>query len=113
LSVAAAHRSTVIATNPALLKLTWDGRWDACREASQPTGYKSRTGGHYHIRIVRDPGGPQQVADAGSMSSIWALRANTSTSGIFAASSMKAGMRSGSSDADLTAAGATRCATYR
>jgi len=53
------------ATNPALLKLTWDGRWDAYREASPPKKYKSRTGGHYHILTVRDPGGSQQVAECG------------------------------------------------
>jgi hypothetical protein len=51
------------ATNPALLKLTWDGRWDAHREASKPNRYKSRTGGHYHLLSVRDPGGPQQIAE--------------------------------------------------
>jgi hypothetical protein len=50
------------ATNPAVLKLTWDGRWGAHRE-SQPNIYKSRTGGHYHILTVRDPGGSQQVAE--------------------------------------------------
>jgi hypothetical protein len=49
------------ATNPALLKLTWDGRWDAHREASTPMKDKSRTGGHYHILTVRDPGGSEQV----------------------------------------------------
>jgi hypothetical protein len=51
------------ATNPALLKLTWDGRWDAHREASTPVKDKSRTAGHYHILTVRDPGGSQQVAE--------------------------------------------------
>jgi hypothetical protein len=51
------------ASNPALLKLTWDGRWDAHHEAPQPKRHKSRTGGHYHVLIVRDPGGPQQVAE--------------------------------------------------
>ena len=51
------------ATNPALLKLTWDGRWDAYRESASPTKFRSRTGGHYHILTVRDPGGPQQIAE--------------------------------------------------
>ena len=51
------------ATDPALLKLTWDGRWEAHREASQPHEYKSLTGAHYHVLTVRDPGGAQQVAE--------------------------------------------------
>lgn len=51
------------ATNPALLKLTWGGRFDAHLEASKSNRYKSRTGGHYHLLSVRDPGGPQQVAE--------------------------------------------------
>jgi hypothetical protein len=51
------------ATNPAVLKLTWDGRWDDDREASTPMKDKSRTGGHYHTLTVRDPGGSQQIAE--------------------------------------------------
>jgi hypothetical protein len=51
------------AINPSLLKLTWVGRWDAHFEASPPMKDKSRTGGHYHILTVRDPGGSQQVAE--------------------------------------------------
>jgi len=51
------------ATNPALAKLTWDGRRDASREASPSMRDTSRTGGHYHILTVRDPGGPQQIAE--------------------------------------------------
>ena len=51
------------ATNPALIKLTWDGPWDAHFEASTPVEDESRTAGHYHILIVRDPGGSQQVAE--------------------------------------------------
>jgi hypothetical protein len=43
------------ATNPALPKLTWDGRWDAHRAASTPVKDKSRTAGHYHILSVRAP----------------------------------------------------------
>jgi hypothetical protein len=51
------------ATNPALTKLTWDGRWDAYREASPPKKHRSLTGGHYHILNVRNPGGRQQIAE--------------------------------------------------
>lgn len=51
------------ATNPALAKLTWDGRRDAYREASPLTKEKSRTGGHYHVLTVRDPGEPRQIAE--------------------------------------------------
>jgi hypothetical protein len=48
-------------SNPTLVKLVWDGRGDvACSKLSN---YKTRTGGHYHIFTVRDPGGPEQVAD--------------------------------------------------
>ncbi|MGZ4524858.1 MAG: hypothetical protein ACXVX7_00075 [Mycobacterium sp.] len=46
-------------TNSTLLKLTWDDH----HEASRPTMCKTRTGGHYHILTVRDPGGSQQVAE--------------------------------------------------
>jgi hypothetical protein len=57
------RRFDLDATNPALLKLTWDGRWDDDREASTPMKDKSRTGDHYHILKVRDPGRSQQIAE--------------------------------------------------
>jgi hypothetical protein len=58
------NRTVVLdVSDPAVLKLKWDGRWDAHRAASQPNRYKSRTGGHYHLLSVRDPGGPQQIAE--------------------------------------------------
>lgn len=45
-------------SDPALIKLIWDGRGDvSCRDDKTPTG------GHYHILTVRDPGGPEQVAE--------------------------------------------------
>src|ERR1700741_4702397 len=48
------------ATNPALLKLTWDGLWYA---PSTPMKVKNRARGHYHTLTVRDPGGSQQIAE--------------------------------------------------
>jgi hypothetical protein len=48
------------ATNPALLKLTWDGLWYA---PSTPMKVKNRARGHYHTLTLRDPGGSQQIAE--------------------------------------------------
>ncbi len=46
-------------SNPALVKLIWDGRGNIpCCD------YKTRTAGHYHVLFVRDPGGPEQVAQS-------------------------------------------------
>jgi hypothetical protein len=47
-------------SNPALIKLVWGGRWDTSRGKSAE--YHGYTGGHYHLLFVRDPGGPEQVA---------------------------------------------------
>lgn len=46
------------ATNPAVAKLRWEAY-----PAAPPMKERSRTGGHYHILTVRDPGGSQQVAE--------------------------------------------------
>jgi hypothetical protein len=56
------NRDVVLdSSNPTLAKLIWGGRWDVPR--SKLRGDKTRTGGHYHILTVRDPGGPEQVAE--------------------------------------------------
>ena len=47
-------------SDPALIKLTWGGRWDEPAQR-KPCEIKTPSGGHYHILEVRDPGGPEQV----------------------------------------------------
>ena len=49
-------------SDPALVELVWGGRWDV-PAGSEFFDYRTRTGGHYHILTVRDPGGPEQVAE--------------------------------------------------
>jgi hypothetical protein len=53
------------ATNSAQLELSWDdGRRSGMRPKTHPTRCKGpHTSGHYHVLQVRDPGGPQQVAE--------------------------------------------------
>jgi hypothetical protein len=49
-------------SDPALIKLIWGGRWDEPAER-KPREIKTPTGSHYHLLFVRDPGGPEQVAE--------------------------------------------------
>ncbi|ORA15560.1 hypothetical protein [Mycobacterium asiaticum] len=101
------------AANPAVLKLTWGARWNAHREASTPMKDKSRAGCHYHILTVRVPGGSQQIAEC--WEGEWDLGlAQQYLDEVYLHNSVDEGwMRSGLSDADGTATGATRSATYR
>ena len=48
-------------SNPTLIKLIWDRAWAVpdCKLSKD----KTLTGTHYHILTVRDPGGPEQVAE--------------------------------------------------
>lgn len=98
-------------SDPALIKLVWGGRQDTSR--GTPADYHAYTGGHYHTLFVRDPGGPEQVAECDPRNNNLSLICEW-IDRIYLPETINEGWEaSGSSDADPAAAAAARSAICR